>query len=103
MLKVLGRDCGQSYRWESTCLSKVHINREPSSQVRVAMMVISKRRIKEAYDIITGKLESKLQQARSNNDKRLFALIREELEEMKTWLNEEINRVNQTHEIFRAQ
>jgi hypothetical protein len=33
----------------------------------------------------------------SNSDKHLSALIREELEEMKTWLNEE------THEIFIAQ
>jgi hypothetical protein len=37
----------------------------------------------------------------SNNDKHLSALIREGLEEMKTWLNEEINRVNQTYEMFK--
>jgi len=84
-------------------LSKVHINREPSGQVRIAMMVINKRRIREVYDIRIGELESELQQAVRNNDKHLFALTRRELEDMKTWLDEEINRVNQTHERFKAQ
>jgi hypothetical protein len=56
LLKKLGRDCGQSYRWETACLSKVHINREPSGQLRIAMMVISKRHINEAYDIVSGNL-----------------------------------------------
>ena len=59
MLKELGRDYSQSYKWETVYLSKVHINREPSGQVRIAI-VISKRYINEAYDIITGKLRSKL-------------------------------------------
>jgi len=103
MLEKLGRGCGRSYRWETACLSKVHINREPSGQVRIAMMVINKRRIREVYDIRIGELESELQQAVRNNDKHLFALTRRELEDMKTWLDEEINRVNQTHERFKAQ
>jgi len=53
-----------SHGWETACLNKVHINREPSGQIRVAMMVISKRRINEAYDVITYKLESNLTRSR---------------------------------------
>jgi hypothetical protein len=56
---------------ETACLSKVHINREPSGQVRIAMMVINEHHIKEVYDIRIGELESELQQAMSNNDKYL--------------------------------
>ncbi|KAG9228059.1 hypothetical protein BJ875DRAFT_490287 [Amylocarpus encephaloides] len=98
----LGQDFGRSYRWDTACLSKVHINREPSGQLRVAIMVISKRHIKEAYDIVTDKLRSRLQRSMSNNDKHHSTLIREELEEMEPWLNEEINRVNQTYQGPRA-
>ena len=56
-------------------------------------MVINKRRIKEVYNTRIGEFELELQQAMSNNDKHLFALTRGELEEMETWLDEEINRV----------
>lgn len=73
------RDCGRPYRWETACLSKVHINREPSGQVRIAMMVINKRRIKGLYDIRIGEPESELQQAMSNSDKQLFRLTRRPL------------------------
>lgn len=68
MLKKLDRDCSQSYRWETACLSEVHINREPSSQMRIAMTVINKHHIKEVYDIRISELESELQQAMSNKD-----------------------------------
>lgn len=70
--------------------------------MRIAIIIINKRRIKKVYNIRIGKLKSELQQAISNNDKYLFAITRRELEDMKTWLDEEINCVNQTHQRFKA-
>lgn len=102
MLKILGRDCGQSFRWETACLSKVHIDREPSGQVRIAMMVINKRHIEEVYKIRTDELQLELQQALNNNDEHLFTLVQGKMEEIKKWLDEEINRVNQKYERFIA-
>jgi hypothetical protein len=45
--KILDRDCGQSYSWETASLFKVHIDREPSSGVRMAMIDVSKYHIKD--------------------------------------------------------
>ena len=72
MPKILDRDCGQSYSWEAACLFKVHIDREPSREVRMAMMVVSKYHIKDVYKIRTEELESELRQALNNNDKHLL-------------------------------
>jgi hypothetical protein len=91
MPKILDRYCSQSYSWETACLFKVHIDREPSREVRMAMMVVSKYHIKDVYKIRTEELESELRQALNNNDKHLSALVQEQLEGIKKWLDEEIN------------
>ena len=100
MLKKLGRDCGQYYRWETACLNKVHVDREPCLQVRIFIMVASKRHITEVYDLRIDELRSKLQQAVSNNDRHLITFIREEQEEWKTWRDDEIKYINQRHAKF---
>jgi hypothetical protein len=66
----------------------------------MAMMVVSKYHIKDVYK--TEELESELRQALNNNDKHLSALVQEQLEGIKKWLDEEINRVNQKYENMRA-